>query len=322
MNDDATMAQTLGRLLGEQAGEELEVADLVRLSGGASRETWSFTARGTNGERALVLQRERAGGNVASGGMSSEGLLLRAAADAGVPVPAVVISGAGTDLGASFVVTERVDGETIPRRILRDDTFASARPVLARQAGAALAAVHQIDVERVPALPGEDQVAQFRAILDLLGEPHPAFELGLRWLDENRPDGAAHTVVHGDFRLGNLIVGPEGLRAVLDWELSHLGDPLEDLGWFCVKAWRFGAEPPVAGLGQLDELCDAYEAAGGAPVDRDALHWWMVLGTLRWGIICILQAETHRSGMSRSVELAAIGRRVCETELDLLELLP
>ncbi len=321
MNDDATMAQTLGRLLGEQAGEELEVADLVRLSGGASRETWSFTARGTRGERALVLQRERVGGNVASGGMSSEGLLLRAAADAGVPVPAVVISGAGTDLGASFVVTERVDGETIPRRILRDDTFASARPVLARQAGAALAAVHQIDVERVPALPGEDQVAQFRAILDLLGEPHPAFELGLRWLDENRPDGAAHTVVHGDFRLGNLIVGPEGLRAVLDWELAHLGDPIEDLGWFCVRAWRFGSPLRAGGVGTVEDLLDGYEAAGGAPVSPDALRWWETMGTLKWGVMCIVQAATHLSGASRSVELAAIGRRTAENEEDVLALI-
>lgn len=321
MNDDATMAQTLGRLLGEQAGEELEVADLVRLSGGASRETWSFTARGTNGERALVLQRERAGGNVASGGMSSEGQLLRAAADAGVPVPAVVMSGAGTDLGASFVVTERVDGETIPRRILRDDAFASARPVLARQAGAALAAVHQIDVERVPALPGEDQVTQFRAILDLLGEPHPAFELGLRWLEENRPDTVTPSVVHGDFRLGNLIVGTEGLRAVLDWELAHTGDPVEDLGWFCVRAWRFGSPLRAGGVGTVEDLVEGYEAAGGAPVALESLRWWETMGTLKWGVMCIVQAATHLGGTSRSVELAAIGRRTAENSEDVLGLI-
>jgi hypothetical protein len=129
-------------------------------------------------------------------------------------------------------------------------------------------------------------------------------------------------VVHGDFRNGNLIVGAEGIRAVLDWELAHLGDPLEDLGWLCVKAWRFGSPLPVGGFGTIEQLITAYEAAGGEPVDEAVLHWWIALGTLRWGIICIFQALTHTTGMVRSVELAAIGRRVCEVESDLLDLLP
>ncbi|HEY7070744.1 MAG TPA: phosphotransferase family protein, partial [Acidimicrobiales bacterium] len=163
---------------------------------------------------------------------------------------------------------------------------------------------------------------QLRATLDAAGEPHPAFELGFRWLDRHRPPPGRSTVVHGDFRLGNLIVGPDGLRAALDWELVHAGDPLEDLGWLCVRAWRFGAEPRVGGFGTVDDLVAAYEAESGTRVDRDALAWWEVLGTLKWGIICALQAATHLTGMVRSVELAAIGRRVCEVESDLLELLP
>jgi hypothetical protein len=145
--------------------------------------------------------------------------------------------------------------------------------------------------------------------------------LAFRWLGDNRPPRAAQVVVHGDFRNGNLIVGPDGIRAVLDWELAHLGDPLEDLGWLCVKAWRFGSPLPVGGVGSVDQLVTAYEAAGGTPVDFDALRWWEVLGTLRWGVICIVQTLTHLSGTHRSVELAAIGRRVCEVEWDLLELL-
>ncbi|MEZ5142005.1 MAG: phosphotransferase family protein [Acidimicrobiales bacterium] len=255
--------------------------------------------------------------------MVGEASLLRAAAAAGVPVAPVV---AATDdpavFGSACVVLGRLDGETIARRILRDDEYATARTVLVGQAAAALAAIHRIPIDQVPALREQEPVGDLRTLLDHLGQPHPAFELGLRWLAEHRPPAGRVTVVHGDFRLGNLIVGPDGLRAVLDWELAHLGDPTEDLGWLCVKAWRFGGWSPVAGLGSLAELTDAYAAAGGPPVDPAELHWWMVLGTLRWGVICILQAETHRSGMSRSVELAAIGRRVCETEYDLLELLP
>jgi aminoglycoside phosphotransferase (APT) family kinase protein len=119
-----------------------------------------------------------------------------------------------------------------------------------------------------------------------------------------------------------VIVGPDGLRAVLDWELVHAGDPMEDLGWLCVKAWRFGSPLPAAGVGTYDQLLDAYAEASGTTVDRDVVRWWEALGTLKWGVICIMQASTHLTGMTRSVELAAIGRRVCENEHDLLLLLP
>jgi aminoglycoside phosphotransferase (APT) family kinase protein len=168
----------------------------------------------------------------------------------------------------------------------------------------------------------EDQVASYRTVLDSLGEPHPAFELGFRWLERNRPPTERTVVVHGDFRHGNLIIGPDGVRAVIDWELAHAGDPMEDLGWLCVKAWRFGAARPVGGFGSYEQLFEAYGEAAGVAVDPDVVRWWEALGTLKWGIMCIMQASRHLSGLSRSVELAAIGRRVCENEHDLLSLLP
>jgi aminoglycoside phosphotransferase (APT) family kinase protein len=315
--DAADLAAALGAVVG--AGP---VTGLRRLSGGASRETWSFAA----GERPLILQRERPSG-VRRTGMATEVALLRAARAEGVPVPQVVVTDAdvpGSGLGDSWMVVEHVPGETIARRILRDAEYAPALGGLAGQCGGALARIHRIPPAAIPGLGGGDQVAQMRAALGGVGEPHPAFELGFRWLERSRP--AAGTpgsgVVHGDFRLGNLIVGPDGLRAVIDWELAHTGDPLEDLGWLCVRAWRFGAEPRVGGFGHVDDLVTAYEDESGRVVDRDALAWWEVLGTLKWGIICAMQAATHLSGVVRSVELAAIGRRVCEVESDLLRLLP
>jgi aminoglycoside phosphotransferase (APT) family kinase protein len=181
-----------------------------------------------------------------------------------------------------------------------------------------------VPIAEAPSLgPATDQLQQLRSMFDALGEAHPAFELGFRWLAANRPPSAVgDRVVHGDFRLGNLMIDADGLAAVLDWELPHRGDPMEDLGWFCVKAWRFGATPPVAGVGEYEELFEAYEKASGRPIDPGAVRWWELYGTLRWGVICILQASTHLTGASRSVELAAIGRRVCENEYDLLDLLP
>jgi aminoglycoside phosphotransferase (APT) family kinase protein len=288
------------------------VTDVERMLGGASRETWSFAAAG----RPLVLRRDPDGAP-RSGGMPLEAALLRAAAAAGVPVPAVVAA------GESWIVVTRLSGETIARRILRDPQFTQARAALTEQCATALARLHtgvrpgDIDGLAAPA----DPLSLLRDQLDALGEPHPAFELGLRRLAEQRPAASSDVVAHGDFRLGNLVVDASGLTGVLDWELAHAGDPVEDLGWLCVRSWRFGGAAPVAGVGSREELLAAYAAAGGAVVAVETLRWWEAVGTLRWGVICVQQAATHLSGAVRSVELAAIGRRVCEVALDLLDLL-
>ncbi|MBA2326788.1 MAG: phosphotransferase family protein, partial [Actinobacteria bacterium] len=166
--------------------------------------------------------------------------------------------------------------------------------------------IHALDPGTLPALP----------------QPHPAFELGLRWLEDRATDDGPPALVHGDFRNGNFVVGPDGIRAVLDWELAHLGDPVEDLGWLCVKSWRFGiTDRRVGGFGETDDLLEGYRNAGGADVDLERLRYWEAFGNLKWGVICKVQAYTHLHGMVRSVELAAIGRRVPETEWDLLELI-
>ncbi|MFP5321940.1 MAG: phosphotransferase family protein [Acidimicrobiia bacterium] len=295
----------------------LEVTGLRRLTGGASRETWSFEA---GGER-FVLQRERTG-SPRTGAMAIEAALLRAAGEAGVPVaPLVSASGEPGELGAGYLVSRFVEGETIARKILRDDDFARARERLAADCGRALAAVHSIPTDAVDGLPRTDQVAQYREVLDGFGDPHPTFEHAFRWLEANRPPATGEALVHGDFRLGNLMVGPDGLEAVIDWELAHVGDPMEDLGWLCTRAWRFGGPGSVAGVGTYEQLFGAYAEASGTPVDADVVRWWEVLGTLKWGIMCIMQARAHLEGLSRSMELAAIGRRVCENEHDLLLLL-
>jgi aminoglycoside phosphotransferase (APT) family kinase protein len=298
------------------------IIGLRRLSGGASRETWSFDAvRGDTSLEPLILRRDPPGAPRA--GMGMEARLLDAAAKADVPVPRVLAaSDDPARLGSAFLVMERVDGETIPRRILRDDAFAEARPLLAGQCGRILARIHRIDPMAFADLALEDPVAEYRGHLDGLGQPHPAFELGLRWLDAERPDISRACVVHGDFRNGNLIVGPSGVVGVLDWELAHRGDPIEDLGWLCVRAWRFGAAGRAGGFGSVEDLIAAYEAESGSSVDKQALDWWEAMGTLKWGVMCIIQAATHTAGLVRSVELAAIGRRVCENERDLLDLLP
>jgi aminoglycoside phosphotransferase (APT) family kinase protein len=286
------------------------IHELHRLSGGASRETWRFEADG----RPLILQRQRAGDDR---DMLIEAGVVRAAGAGGAPVPAL-LDARRRDDGMAFMVLEAIEGETIARKIQRDPEFERARPRLVSDFGAALAKIHTLDLEAAPGLVETDQILYYTGLLDDLGQPHPVLELVRNWLVETRPPSASPCIVHGDFRLGNMIVGSDGLRAVIDWELAHLGDPMEDLGWLCVKAWRFGGVAPVAGLGEYEQLFEAYEAAGGLRVDPAVVHWWEVLGTWKWAIMCIIQASVHLSGAARSHELAAIGRRVCENEYDLL----
>jgi aminoglycoside phosphotransferase (APT) family kinase protein len=307
-------------------GVPAHVDALRRLSGGASRETWSFDAVAADGTRHGMVLRRDPGAHAGQSDRATEFALLRAAADAGVPVPRVrVLLEPDDGLGHGFVM-DRIEGETIPRRILRDDEYAGARPRLAEQCGRVAAAIHRMPVTSLPGLARQgaaEQLQQYRGLLDTFAEPHPTFELGLRWLEARVPPArATPALVHGDFRNGNFVVGPDGIRAVLDWELAHVGDPVEDLGWLCVKSWRFGnADAIVGGFGALDALLDAYADATGWRPDDDAVRFWIGLGTLKWGIICIGQAFAHLNGLVRSVELATLGRRVAEMEWDLLDIL-
>jgi aminoglycoside phosphotransferase (APT) family kinase protein len=314
--DERTLAAALRGVLGP-----VTVEGLARLPGGASRETWSFDAVGASGERTeLVLRRDPPGRPSEPGAMTREARVIEAARAAGLAVPEVLLSTDEPDLwGTAGLVMRRVAGETIARRILRDAACRQARQVLVRQAGEFAAGLHALGVPGY--LPAPDPLGSLQAQLVAVEQPSPVFEMALRSLEAGLPPAREPVIVHGDLRLGNLIVGPDSLLAVIDWELVHAGNPAEDLGWFCVKAWRFGAGAPAAGLGSREELLAAYRAAGGADITLDELRWWEIFGTLRWGIICMEQAQAHLSGAHRSVELAAIGRRVCEQEWDLLLLL-
>lgn len=278
------------------------------LTGGASRSTWRCAVDGEG----LVVQRQTP---EAAREMGLEASVLAAAAE--VPAPPVIAHVVGDD-GISNLVTRHVDGETIARRILRDDRFEAARGRLVEQLGRAAARTHRIDLADVEGVPAADPLATTRASLDELGEPHPTFELAFRWLDDHRPPDRPSTLVHGDLRLGNVIVDESGLAAVIDWELAFVGNPIADLGWLCAPAWRFGSPLPAAGLGDRETLLAAYTDESGVEVGLDELIWWEIASSLRWGVICIMQASRHRSGAVRSHELAAIGRRTCETEHDLL----
>ncbi len=326
------VATGLALAAGRHFGGPATIENLARDSGGASRQTWRFDAVVDGARHALILRRDPPlaaqpdGERSASLDRATEFGVLRAAHRAGVRAPEPLFELTPADgLGEAYVM-RRVGGIAIARKLLRDAPYAEARRRIAGQLGAILARIHATDRASLPPLAGRqaaDQIAGLRRALDLISQPQPVFELALSWLDRRRPAPIAEPVlVHGDYRTGNYLADETGVTAILDWEGAHLGDPAEDLGWLCVKSWRFGAiDKPAGGFGSREELWTAYERAGGGRVDPPRAHWWEVLGTVRWGIICHNQAWRHLSGSIRSMELASIGRRAVETEVDLLQLL-
>ncbi len=321
----------LERYLSELWDQPIAIDRLTVASAGARRQNLLFELR-RQGEPLALCATVIPTPDMQLVDVEVEAASLRFAETAGVPVPHVyAVCSDPSYTGGPFFVTGRIEGESIPRRVLRlVESHAGLGARLARQSGGALAKLHAAPVENAhPALIGPGDSTPSRFALNLLRlemaellQPSPAFRLVLRWLEENEPPPPSRvTVIHSDFRNGNIIVGPDGLRASLDWEGCRLGDPMEDLGWLCVRMWRFrNDELEVGGFATRDELRAGYVAAGGI-WDEASFHWWKTKGTLSWGLGLAKQARQHLDGSFRSIIMAASGRRVAELEYDALMLL-
>jgi aminoglycoside phosphotransferase (APT) family kinase protein len=328
MTEASGLASVLAARLRALWDAQVEVTGVRPLPGGASRESWDVRVRTAGaahlpaGERRLVLLRDAGDrARYPDKDVAVEAAVMTAARTAGVPVAEIHDYGAGDQhcvLGRAYLLMEHLDGETIPRRLLRDEAYAAVRPGLARRLGEVLARIHRVDPDSVPGLPRVDALGQVTGLYQAFAEPRPALEIGLRWLARHRPAPAADALVHGDFRTGNLMIGEDGLHGVLDWELAHRGDPGQDLGWLCTKAWRFGSASPVGGFGARADLMAGYADAGGIPPDEQTQRWWELHGTVRWALLCRRQAERYLAEDEPSIELAVLGRRVCEQEYDIL----
>lgn len=320
------LASKLGELMTRLLGAG-EILGLTRLSGGANMESWAFDWAGESGSGAFVLRRAPSADYMAGRpfGHADEAALVMAAHQGGVLAPEVVGVLADSDgLGSGYVMM-RVIAEVNPAKIL-----ATPPPTLLGDLARALAHIHALPRDVIPAaIPMMDTataLAELRARFVSFGGDRPIIALAIQWCEAHLPAPAPPVLVHGDYRMGNIMVDlakdAGGLAAILDWELAHLGDAHEDLAFGCMTVWRFGRlDRPAFGLGSLDEYFAAYEAAGGTRVDRDRFDFWLVYRTLWWALGCLQMGQAWRSGADTTVERVVIGRRTAEQELDLLLLL-
>ncbi len=330
------LRERLGRFIADQAGSVVTITRLQLIPGGASRESWLVDATVESGPaagtHALVMRRDL-GSELQSEALdrAAEFRLLQLAYQAGIAVTRPRWLGADpTILGRPFFLMDRVEGESIGPRIVRLPELAGARARLPEQMAEELAHIHRLSLNELGFLPGpapeenpaRRSVAWLRDMAARLDVYNPAYELAFRWLEQNAPPCPRATLVHGDFRIGNVIVGSQGLRAVIDWEFAHRGDPAEDLAWPCVRDWRFRNDGlTFGGVGRREDFLAAYERAGGQMVDPRAVGYWEIMGNVKWAVGCLSQANRHLSGRDPSVELASLGRRAAEMELEFLTLI-
>ena len=243
----------------------------------------------------------------------------------GAPVPEIIMEfSEGAEIGEGYVM-QSVGGETIPRKILRDDSYKNIRNKLPYEIGKSLAQIHKTKLEKLQDLEKitfSESLEKLFIIYESFDQPQPVFDLAFKWLENQKILDYEEVLVHGDYRFGNFIISEKKLESIIDWELAHIGNPMEDLGWLCVRSWRFGnVNKRAAGLGDVDELIAGYEANSKIKIDKSQLDMWQLYGSLKWGIICMVQTFAHLGGAVKSLEKAAIGRRVSETEFDLMNMI-
>ncbi|WP_051320739.1 phosphotransferase family protein [Cupriavidus sp. amp6] len=328
MADHRTLTEKLQCALRRSVGENGDVAQLRRLTGGATKQTWAFEWHSQDAAQEMILQLTGAftgaSGRAPKLTAREDATVMKAARSTGAPAPIVrAILEDADEMGPGYI-TEFIHGETLGRKVVRDEAFAGARRVLAKQCGEVLATIHQVATEPLSFLkvmsPAEE-LSVYRESLDECGVQNPALAYALRWVEEHLPESYSSALVHADFRTGNLIVGSEGLRCVLDWEIARVGDPMQDLGVLCMRSWRFGGALDVGGFGQREDLYAGYEAVSGVAVDHDRVRFWEAFANLKWAIACARRGSAQiRGGGQASLELSAVGRRLEEPLWDFMTL--
>jgi aminoglycoside phosphotransferase (APT) family kinase protein len=308
---------------------EARVLRFQQLAGGASKEAWAIDLETAQGTREVLMRRAGGGAmNLEQLTLEQEFQVIQAARDAGVTV-AEPIAYLPDALGREAFISARLHGEAVGRRVVSRPEFSAARAALPERMASELARIHSVPLEGLAFLPGSrvesgarHSIERLYNELDSVGEPHPVIELALLWLRQHEPPSSGFTLVHGDFRIGNLMISETDLIGVLDWEFAHVGDPAEDLAWTLIRAWRFGQDDKrLGGIADVTHYLETYNALTGRGITLETLFYWEVMGNVKWAVGALTQAKRHLDHLERSVELAVLGRLSAEMEYELLRML-
>lgn len=331
MPKQAGMHNQLEAVLAKQIAGFTSLRECEQLTAGASQETFRILIDSDQGQIQLALRRcpVNFAGVAIPGqvGLDVEARLLRLARQADIPVPGLIYElQMSDDLGDGYLM-EWLEGETLGQRIVRSKALADVRPHLASQCGEVLARLHSVVVDEslakmLPTVTPAELIHETWNSYKALNVPEPMIDYTARWMLQNLPKESRQTLVHGDFRNGNLMIDSNGIRAVLDWELAQIGDPVRDLGWLCVNSWRFGqATLPVGGFGTIEDLLDGYRSVSGVDINHADLTFWQVFGSFWWSVTTLSMAATWRTGETPSLERPVIGRRSSEAQMDCVNLI-
>lgn len=313
MNAADTLAGRLAAFLQAEVPQarNILIENLTPITGGNARQAWSFDAAWMEGgtpHRAGCLMLSKVEAGQLETDLAPEFFLIRALQDTGVPIPrALWLDADGARVGHPSFVMERVPGAADIVALLRPETPETSRAVALDLAQAA-ARLHAVDwrargVDFLPpadpATVARDQVAIWESLfLRHRMEPLPALAHAFRWLNDHAPVAERVAIVHGDLRFGNFLYEGMRINALLDWEMAHLGDPVEDLAWVYHPLWSPERHLP------LHDFVAAYEAASGAPVPPDTLRFYRLFTLIKHAVISLTGARSFHDRRARNVMMA------------------
>lgn len=315
----------LSRLLRRCWSDDFAITDLRKLVGGAARTTWRCTARHAEGERGLVFRIAAAGdGALHLSDEATEFAVVGAAFAAGIPVaePLLFVAESPELGGEVAVYAEVADCELMVHRFSQDQ-----RAVLTRDVWTALGRIAALDIGKTALVdtlgldtPQNCALRQLAGWADIVQafavHPDPVAEAAIRWMRMHPPAPAQKlALVHGDYRVGNLLFAKEGrLAAVLDWEMAHIGDPLEDLAWSLDPRQEVDSTTLAGGLAVHAEAVAAWRTASGLEIDAPSLRWWQVFAAVKALAIWTKSGGLYARGEPRRPALARMGWVLAERQ--------
>lgn len=312
------LGERLAAYLTRQRGDPVRVTAIEQIPGGASRETYRVQLASAAGTEGVILRRDPKTSLIDTE-RALEYRTYQAVHRAGFPVPEpLLLEEDPAPLERPFSLMREVPGCESAVAALTDPAMADRRERIGARKWTLLGQLARLDPEdlgvtgfmEVPAHAAARELDYWAGVIesDAL-HPQPVAAAAVRWLRRHLPPPSGRLcLVHGDYRSGNFLFDTEGeIHAVLDWEMAHLGDPLEDLAWSLDPLWGWPERELAGGLLPRRRALEIWSAASGITPDPEALRWWQVFASLKGLAIWISSTEDFVNGESKEPILAMAG---------------